>query len=824
MKQAERAEYALDLATASLDLARENEKEALEQRRVADMQMRISDTLLLGSNMNPTSSRDLRALLKACEVALFVDKYEIIMAHLNTVLKRMTTQKYWFYELEGHSDWSRAVQFSPRGDYLATGSNDGTVRIWPLTSSRLSLLPEVVPPVVMVCSEDKSVYSLSWNPAGDMLAAGVDMSRAVCIWRRSEEGNEWLLHRLLTDEQQAEREGTVRAVQFSPDGRFLAWSLSDGVAYLWDMLENTNTMIRARQETDVRHDIRAFAWLPGGTQLLYGDINNTVTLWDKESGKVLATTASFGDVNSLAVRELYDGTPQLAVAMDGGLIETLNVVASTGLDDPWRLEHVQYLPRPPDAILIDTDETIRGVAWSPNKTHLAVASSTNGTTIYGERSGGGELELRVLSTFNGRHQSLDWKERVVDLPGGGGQVPVQTIAASTSGLQIEMWQEAIDFGDGGPELHQLGCDMADIAGHSHTVRSVAFSANGDRVASGAYTGTVCIWERNLKTKEFENVGLLLADTGNGREAKRAIDWSPDGSLLAVGSDSNLTVVIDTSGRDAKVLHILGNHSSMVRAVCWSPDSRYLATGALSPDPSIMVWDVRGDSPTHGALQLIGHTSHVRAMSWRLVSAGTLQLASASSDETVRIWTLRIVADGRLVNDHVQVLAMEAQVWSVGFSLNGVLAAGTNDGTIKLWALNANGFTEVLTLKGHTGTVLDLVWSPEGDMLVTLSRDVTLRHWELDTANYKLLRTWKINTDGSFMSWISGGPNAAGRVGVTRNPSESEVLNGKETFATEIEFFVVGFHQQYKLLRQMTYGKLSTSDLEVLGYQHLEHLL
>lgn len=60
----------------------------------------------------------------------------------------------------------------------------------------------------------------------------------------------------------------------------------------------------------------------------------------------------------------------------------------------------------------------------------------------------------------------------------------------------------------------------------------------------------------------------------------------------------------------------------------------------------------------------------------------------------------------------------------------MLATGSMDQTAKIWDLETG--KEVATLKGHTGEIVSLNFSAEGDRLITGSFDFTARIWDTNT--------------------------------------------------------------------------------------------
>ncbi|MBJ44985.1 MAG: hypothetical protein CMJ80_17200 [Planctomycetaceae bacterium] len=113
------------------------------------------------------------------------------------------------------------------------------------------------------------------------------------------------------------------------------------------------------------------------------------------------------------------------------------------------------------------------------------------------------------------------------------------------------------------------------------------------------------------------------------------------------------------------------------------------------------------------------------------------MASASNDNTIKLWDVATGADLRTLKGH------QSGVLSVCFSRDGTrIASASIDKTVKLWSGDTG--EELRTLEGHTDWIGSVCFSPDGTRIASASRDDTVKLW--DAATGEELRTLEGHTD------------------------------------------------------------------------------
>ncbi|SRR6266487_1657074 len=248
------------------------------------------------------------------------------------------------------------------------------------------------------------------------------------------------------------------------------------------------------------------------------------------------------------------------------------------------------------------------------------------------------------------------------------------------------------------------------------VNTVAWSPDSKRVASGYayYSGAVEVW--NVGNQNYDS----YEGHANSSGGVKAVAWSPDGKYIASGGGSGDGTVQVWNADNKKSIYTYPGHSKStssyngVNTVAWSPNGTRIASGG--DDKTVQIWDARDGGHLY---RYPGHTDAVNTVAW---SPDGTRIASGSTDKTVQVWDAR---DGGHSYTH---LSYTDAVNTVAWSPDGTrIASGSDDKTVQVW--NARDSNHVYIYQRHSDKVTALVWSPDGTHIASGSTDKTVQVWQ-----------------------------------------------------------------------------------------------
>ncbi|HSE97930.1 MAG TPA: hypothetical protein VLD57_06625 [Blastocatellia bacterium] len=282
----------------------------------------------------------------------------------------------------------------------------------------------------------------------------------------------------------------------------------------------------------------------------------------------------------------------------------------------------------------------------------------------------------------------------------------QESAARTYGAGLRFMETLAQAQSELKSIYDLFFKQYEIDGRDY-VRSVAFSPDGQFVASGFLYEGIKVWEVDSAAK--------VRSLKGHSSSVNSLSFSPNNAWLASASRDRTIRLWDVeSGRE---LRIVRGHEAEVRSVAFSPDGDWLASA--SSDQTVRLWR----TITGREVQIfLGHNHAATSVAF---SPDGQMLASGSLDRTVRLWEVETGREIQTLEGHVRA------VESIAFSPCGTwLASGGGDKTIRVWEVGTRRLSQVLT--GHRNDLTSISFSPDGELLAAGSLGQTVRVWKVSS--------------------------------------------------------------------------------------------
>lgn len=603
--------------------------------------------------------------------------------------------------LEGHSQRVNSVSVCSTSRHIATGSDDGTIRLWQPdgTSATTPLKERNAERVTSVAFSPDCKTLVSTRADGKMTLW--DAANGIPIKELSGHPGQY--------------KGWVNEVSFSSDGKLFATASRDHTVKLWDAV-NGQLLKTLEGHQDF---VNGVSFSPDSKTLISAGEDSAIKLWNVRDGRLIQDLQISQVGRSTAVQISPEGQT-LASAEENGIVKL------------WKLPQEKVDPQAEILLLNEHQDRVTSLCFTPEG-HFLVSASMDSTvklwrvadgTLYKTLRGHKDAVLSISCGLSDRNQSLKListsADKTIRIWNVSTQEPsIQSAFYSTKfspdskKISAAGWDGMVWVWDNsGATSPKLFFNTQDA--HEAPVNIVRFSSDGQILASGSDDKTIRLWD--------SADGKLLETFTGHQDRVTDISFSPNGKLLASAADLEDSTIKLWELATGKPIDTLTGHQAGIASVAFSPNGQRLASGGY--DNTVKLWRLDGES-----WQLI-HTLQTKSDDPGLAIAdlsfspdGKI-LASASWDNTIKLWQVR---SGRLLKI---LTGNKGGVTSIAFNPDGkTLVSSSADRTIRFWDIKSGRV--VKTLLRIPDSAQSLGFSDDGKLLIGASEEEGLLFWNLD---------------------------------------------------------------------------------------------
>jgi WD40 repeat protein len=626
------------------------------------------------------------------------------------------------------------VSFSPDGKYIATAPilYSGKFQLWDFNSKRkIATFPDTA-----------ALGEVSFSPKGNYLITGDIRSRHYQVWNISDPKNPQPVKGFAAEEDPLTNiafspdekyiatanlgDGIVRVfdiasgnvkkytateikaneVAFSPNGKYIAVASRDKTSQLWDLESD-------RKLPPISHEgaVKAISFSPDGKYIATASEDKTFKLWEVESSKNIYSRNHGNAVDAIAFSP--DGKYLATSAntyLGGG--EAVGILRGDNAVRIWEVKNGKQV-----AILANEGQ-INRLVFSPDGKYVMAKPYVSEETGQSEKGGTPSAYMWLWQTGDLMQQACvrltrnltleEWKTYLDNQPYqktcDNLPVPIskneeiQKVSISKT-TPVPIPKSPDEKAEVTPNDPKAAKEISELKGHQGSVRSVAFSSNGQTLATSGADGTIRLWNAQ---------GQSVSKFKGNQTAIRSINFSPDGQQLI----SNAGGKIRLWNLQGKLLKEFIGSQKLLRSVKFSPDGKQLASSG--DDGTIHLWNLQGKP-------LAKWKADPKRV-WDLAfSPDGQQLASAEASGNVGLWNLQ----GKSLHKFTEHIS---PILSVAFSLDGKqLVSGCNSGMIRSWGIPNYQMTNMF--HANHAELNSVAYSPDGQRIVSGDNEGNIKMWK-----------------------------------------------------------------------------------------------
>lgn len=567
----------------------------------------------------------------------------------------------------------KALALDAAGTLLATGGEDGKIRIWKVED----LIVEGAKPIQEISAHDGVVSALAARPnfPGQFLSGGTDGG----------------VKRI--DANSGEVAGVghhgapVDGLAVRPDGQRVA---SVGGGYLLLRNEEFEEIVRLQVDPRIDAEVARFDSQIAFAETALDHAKNDIKLYEGSERRVMTTEE--------AVKKAEEELAKAEKARD-----EKKQAAEQVKDDEKRAESAKKE--------LDDAETAVGVARTVVERAKIVAEKAKETLA---------SDQEAVKRREAELEQLKQAKTAADDAKKSSKSAFRSVAFSPDGARL-----IVGCDDG--TLHSLTADEASpvefVSDGASAAKALAFGGDGVLAALSA-DGKVSIFDAGSAWKLERSLGGEAGSPLPMTDRVLALDFSPDGKSLAIGGgvparQGELFVVDVESGSVRS--DYSASHADTIFAARFSPDGSRLATAC--GDRMVRILDAQSATVQ---LALPGHTAHVLSVSWR---GDGSQIVSCGVDRMLKLWDAKTGAQVfSMKGTTYQIGPYKGEVAAATFIGDSEqIFAASGDGTVRLH--RASSESDVLTYKESSGYQYAVACSSDGSALLAGGEDGILRQWK-----------------------------------------------------------------------------------------------